>query len=100
MFGQYMPNQQGLQRVNGLDGAKSYPTYPGNTVALFDNSEDLMYIKSTDQFGFPSIRTFRFEEIKAEPVPNGDYVSRKELEDYVKQFIQQYTAESTKDATV
>lgn len=100
----YQPYQQyygsQLLRVNGIEGAKAYQTYPGSTIALFDNSEDIMYIKSVDQCGFPTIRTFRFEEIKEAPVPNNDYVSRGELEDYVKHLIQQYNTESTTDATV
>lgn len=95
-FNQQYSNQQ-LLRVNGIEGAKAYPSYPGSTVALFDNNEDVMYIKSIDQCGFPTIRIFRFEEIKEE-VPKGDYVKREELEDYVKHLIQQYTG-SEKDTT-
>lgn len=98
---QYNPYSQQLLRVNGLEGAKSYQTYPGSTVALFDNSEDIMYIKSLDQCGFPTIRTFRFEEIKPQTMPSGNFVSREEMEQYVKQLVQQYaTSESNKDATV
>lgn len=33
-----------------------------STVALFDSNEDIMYIKTTDGAGFPSIRTFNFAE--------------------------------------
>ena len=54
--------KQELIRVNGLEGAKNYPLSPGSTVPLFDAESDIMYIKSMDAGGFPSIRTFSFME--------------------------------------
>lgn len=84
---------QSLIRVTGIEGAKAYSQMnPNSTVALFDSNEDVMYIKSTDGAGFPTIRTFRFEEMVPTQMsgPNSkDYVSREEMEEYVKQFIQQ-----------
>lgn len=37
-----------LTRVTGLEGAKAYQMPANSTVALFDNNDDLMYIKTTD----------------------------------------------------
>ena len=37
---------QNLIRVNGIDGAKAYQMPANSTVALFDNNEDIMYIKT------------------------------------------------------
>lgn len=71
-----------LTRVTGLEGAKAYQMPANSTVALFDNNEDLMYIKTTDGAGFPTIRTFAFNEVVANnnPVPdNVDYVTRDEF---------------------
>lgn len=71
-----------LTRVTGLEGAKAYQMPANSTVALFDNNEDLMYIKTTDGAGFPTIRTFSFSEVVANnnPVPdNVDYVTRDEF---------------------
>lgn len=87
MQSMYGNNQ--LIRVAGLDGAKAYQLGANSTVALFDNNSDVFYVKSTDMAGFPTIRVFKFEEMsptcsKTEQV---DYVSRKEMEEYVKQFI-------------
>lgn len=59
--------KQELIRVNGLEGAKNYPLSPGSTVALFDAESDIMYIKSMDAGGFPSIRTFSFMETTSKP---------------------------------
>lgn len=77
-----MNNSLMLTRVTGLEGAKAYQMPANSTVALFDNNEDLMYIKTTDGAGFPTIRTFAFNEIVANnnTVPeNVDYVTRDEF---------------------
>ena len=60
--------KQELIRVNGIEGAKNYPLSPGSTVALFDAESDIMYIKTMDAGGFPSIRTFSFMETTSKPV--------------------------------
>lgn len=67
---------QNLIRVNGIDGAKAYQMSANSTVALFDTNEDIMYVKSTDGAGFPSIRTFSFTEIKenTKVSQNTDYI--------------------------
>ena len=49
--------------VKGLEGAKSYPMGSNCRTPLFDDSENYFYIKQTDENGFPTIRTFKFEEI-------------------------------------
>lgn len=91
-----------LTRVTGIDGAKAYQMTPNSTVALFDNNEDIMYIKTTDGAGFPTIRTFSFNEVihnTQQQVSNNDYVTRDEFnklkEELLngKQFIQQSTAD-------
>ena len=71
-----------LTRVTGIDGAKAYQMTPNSTVALFDNNEDIMYIKTTDGAGFPTIRTFAFNEVVANnhtAPENVDYVTRDEF---------------------
>lgn len=91
-----------LTRVTGIDGAKAYQMTPNSTVVLFDNNEDIMYIKTTDGAGFPTIRTFSFNEVThntQQQVSNNEYVTRDEFnklkEELLngKQFIQQSTAD-------
>ena len=79
-----------LIRVTGIDGAKAYQMQPNSTVALFDSSEDIMYVKSTDGAGFPTIRTFSFSPIeqKQEVAPVVDYISREEFEEFKKEMKQ------------
>lgn len=92
----YTPTySQQLQRVNGLDSAKAYPTQPNSTVALFDANEDIMYIKSTDASNFPLIRCFRFTEVFSDSNKTEQYVTLTEFNEFKeellngKQFIQQ-----------
>lgn len=97
MYNQPQNNQQFFQqepcqnliRVNGIDGAKAYQMPANSTVALFDSNNDIMYVKSTDGAGFPSIRTFSFTETKEETkqAETTDYISRKEFEDFKKELM-------------
>ena len=88
---QFFPQEpcQNLIRVNGIDGAKAYQMPANSTVALFDSNNDIMYVKSTDGAGFPSIRTFSFTETKeeAKQVETTDYISRQEFEDFKKELM-------------
>ena len=58
-------------------------------VSLFDANDDIMYIKSTDGAGFPSIRTFSFTEVKEQnkPIQQVDYISREEFEEFKKELM-------------
>lgn len=88
---QFLPQiqTQNLIRVNGIEGAKAYQMSANSIVSLFDANEDIMYIKSTDGAGFPSIRTFSFTEIKEEnkPAQQVDYISREEFEEFKKELM-------------
>ena len=88
---QFLPQAQtqNLIRVNGIEGAKAYQMSANSIVSLFDANEDIMYIKSTDGAGFPSIRTFSFTEVKEEnkPAQQVDYISREEFEEFKKELM-------------
>lgn len=83
--------QQNLIRVTGIEGAKAYQMPPNSVVALFDANEDMFYVKSSDGAGFPTIRSFKFEEVVPTQmsVANENYVTKKEMKEYVEQLIQQ-----------
>lgn len=88
----YPYNNGTIVRVNGIDGAKMYQMNPNSAVALFDGNEDIFYVKTTDGAGFPSIRTFRFEEVLPTPMSGtSDYMTRKEVAEYVEQYISERT---------
>ena len=88
---QFLPQiqTQNLIRVNGIEGAKAYKMNANSIVSLFDANEDIMYIKSTDGAGFPSIRTFSFTEVKEQnkPIQQVDYISREEFEEFKKELM-------------
>ena len=46
--------------VSGEAGAKSYLTAPNTTVVLFDSEASVVYIKSADASGMPSIKTLDY----------------------------------------
>lgn len=97
-----------LIRVNGIDGAKAFNMGANSTVALFDANEDIMYIKSTDGAGFPSIRVFGFKEIIDKPqtqIAEGQYVTveefnkfKEEVQRYGEQFISKSAEPTGKNA--
>ena len=49
---------------------------PNSVVPLFDADNDIMYVKSTDGAGFPTIRAFAFQPIENKPEPARQYVTR------------------------
>ena len=88
-----LPTQQQLIKVSGLEGAKAYQMGPNSSVALFHESEDILYVKSTDGAGFPTIRTFKFEPMEEPTVEYTKYVTLDEFnkfkeEVYAKQPVQ------------
>lgn len=48
--------------THGIEGAKAYPMGPNCRAPLFDDAEDIFYIKSTDANGFPTVKVFEFKE--------------------------------------
>ena len=85
-----------LIRVTGIDGAKAYQMMPNSTAVLFDGGEDIFYLKSTDGAGFPTIRVFRFEEVKEQATPTTEYLTRAEFEQFRKEITdgKQYIPEA------
>ena len=94
-YGQTYPQQQQqggqLNWVQGEAAAKSYLVAPGTAVVLFDSEAKKFYIKSADQSGMPSMRTFEFKEISdagaAPAVDLGKYVTRDEMEARIAEIL-------------
>ena len=83
-----IPQQQpeGLIRVTGVEGARAYPVPPNSTVPLFDADRDVLYVKSTDAGGFPTIRAFTFAPMQETPTQQPEYVTRQEFNE-LKEMI-------------
>ncbi len=97
-----MQSQNGLNRVTGIEGARAFQVPPNSVVPLFDDTQDVFYIKTTDSGGFPTLKGYRFTPIEDTPTqqaqgltrPEIEQIIREEIARYEQQFIprQQYTA--------
>lgn len=78
----------GLVSVTGIEGAKAYQLPPNSSMPLFDGDNDILYVKTTDAAGYPTIKTFRFEpleQVPQAPEQGADYVQRPEFDALVTQ---------------
>lgn len=73
--------------VSGFEGAKSYPLGPSCRAPLFDDKEDILYIKSTDANGFPSIKAYKFEEIALVDNNSQNAVSLNDIRALIKEEL-------------
>lgn len=74
------PPEDLIIRVTGMDGAKAYALSPNSRAALFDDTDDVVIIKTTDGAGFPSYRRARLDWIEEAPQQAaGDYITRDEF---------------------
>lgn len=63
---QYVPqtpqnNQSGIIWVQGEAGAKSYMVAPNTTVQLWDSEDMIIYLKSADASGMPSMKILDYK---------------------------------------
>lgn len=104
-FGQ--PNTQGRQNqptngliwVQGEAGAKAYPVAPNTTVQLWDSENQIVYLKSADASGMPSMKildytirdnTTQGNALQKQPqVDLSDYVTRDEFEKRISEMMKQ-----------
>lgn len=106
---QYMPqqiqpqyNQQGncdIIWVQGEAGAKSFLVSPNSTVQLWDSENQFIYLKSTDAYGKPTIRTFEYKEVVnntqdklnrlSENENKSEYVTKAEFDEFSERVMKQ-----------
>ena len=84
-------NGSGLIWVQGEGAAKSYPIAPNTSVPLWDSEANVVYIKSADAAGMPSIKvldyTVRGDSSKqAEIKAQSDFVTHDELADIQREL--------------
>lgn len=83
------PTAPQLIRVTGIDGARAYQMPPNAAVPLFDGNEDLLYVKTTDGAGFPTIRIFAItpinDGVSARAPGSTEYVTRAEFDELRKE---------------
>lgn len=98
----YMPQAQpqpqpqqnnGIIWVQGEAGAKSYLVAPNNTVQLWDSENNVIYLKSADSSGMPSIKIldYTIRENSSQIGSNGlkndiSYVTKEEFEKFKEEI--------------
>ena len=90
-YPQNTPSQNGgnIIWVQGEAAAKSWYVNPGSTVVLWDSEEQVIYIKSADNSGMPTIRVLDYTERGAgytKSVDNPNYIVKADLEDIYAQL--------------
>lgn len=85
--------------VQGEAGAKSYLVAPNTTVQLWDSENQVIYLKSADASGMPSMRILDYKIRDAvqpnqqmhavSQMPAADYVTRDELAAFETQIREQ-----------
>ena len=90
---QTQPNANGsIIWVQGEAGAKSYLVAPNTTVQLWDSEAQVIYLKSADASGMPSMKIIDYTIRNAQPPapitqPSVDYVTKTEFDNF-KQEVQ------------
>lgn len=68
---QQVANNNGIIWVQGEAGAKSYLVAPNTTVQLWDSENQIIYLKSADASGMPSMRIIDYT-IRGSNLPSKD----------------------------
>ena len=94
--GYHMPKQNFVTGIQGIEAAKAYPLTPNTTGYFFDTDKDFLYIKETDQNGFPKkLRIIRCEEVTEEelsnPVPDKNFVTIDMLEGFISKYLDEHS---------
>lgn len=100
---------QGILWVQGEAGAKSYLVAPNTSVLLMDSENSQFYIKTTDQAGMPTLRTFVYQEVtgatqsaqkQTEENLDDKYVTRQEYNDLRGKYEELYGMVETATSSV
>ena len=104
MYPQYQQPTQNTQQngiiwVQGEAAAKSYLVAPGQTVQLWDSEEKVIYLKSADASGMPSMKILDYTirgEVETKPT---EYATKEDLA-VLSERIEKMKAELSKKKTV
>lgn len=75
----------------GEDEARNYYVKPNNVVALWDSNTQVIYLKSTDSSGKPTLQILDYTIRETAPKPN--YVTKEEfnsLSNSFNEFLKEY----------
>ena len=79
--------------VQGEAGAKSYLIAPNKTVPLWDSEAQVIYLKSADASGMPSMKVLDYTIRENANLPRRDIINKKEEEYVTKEELEAFRAE-------
>lgn len=90
----YQQQRNGIIWVSGEAGAKGYPVAPNTTVQLWDSEAQVIYLKSADVSGMPSMRILDYTIRDSQPTNNAlqkqvdlsGYITREEFEKRISEI--------------
>lgn len=93
-----MPAQQNSSMiwVQGEAGAKSYLLTPNSTLPLWDSEAQVIYLKSTDSSGMPSMKILDYTIREAANLPHSAPINNKGEEYVTKSEFEALKAEMVK----
>jgi hypothetical protein len=62
--------QQNIIKVHGFEGAQAFNMAPNSNVLLLDESNPIIYIKTTDGAGYPTIKAFTITPYQEKSQPD------------------------------
>ena len=84
-------NSGGIIWVNGEAGAKSFLVGPNQTVQLWDTEDQIIYLKSADASGMPSIKIidYTIREQSTQNNQSSEYVTKSDFEEFSNKIMKQ-----------
>lgn len=83
-YNPYQQQRNGINWVQGIEGAKAYQLMPNSNIMLMDSENDgIFYIKVADNVGMCTLRTFKYEELtnvcRNNTLDTSQFITRDEL---------------------
>lgn len=108
MYGGYMPQNQfyvppaqryEVIKVSGRNGAEAFQMAPNSSVILLDTNDALIWLKTTDGAGYPTLTPYSIAPYTPEPAINtNDLEARiKRLEDIINESYHAKTAKQSNE---
>lgn len=70
----------------GEETARNWYINPGTTVALWDSDEQVIYLKSADQTGRPTLKILDYTIREEKPTDSTNYATRAEVDKLTKEL--------------
>lgn len=66
-----------ITQVSGKNGADAYQMPPNSSILLLDNSQPIVWLKTTDGAGFPTCTPYKISPYQAQPQPDYDSLNQR-----------------------